>query len=186
MCISLDSPNEYYSRTDNRKKNMELLIEHGQRKTFPIEYVVVTDENIEAAAKWSGGNVGEETVPADGDTPEKKISFVRVNDQNAMNTRQKKAYVGDVIVHHLELKSFKAFGVKSFNKSYDAIDIRELNRDATTGEIVTHAFAVENPETTVTEQVEFARRFDPDTSQLTATEKEADKNAALPRDAGLD
>lgn len=128
-------------------------IQHGRRKSFDIEYVVVTEENIEDVAKWCKGVVGAEKPKDPKDPNEKPIRFIRTVDKNAMNTRQTKAFVNDLIVKHLELNSFKSFSQKSFDKSYEGVTIAHVDRDATTGEFVSEAFAKENPSTTVHETV---------------------------------
>lgn len=132
---------------------MTLTIHKGRRKTFDIEYIDVTEENMRDVADWCDGVVGKE----DEDGP----SYIRVPDENAMNTRQKKAYVGDVVVRHLELNTFKCFSKKAFDKSYESVVIRHIARDSATGEIITETEAKENPSETTIESVELPRDADP-------------------------
>jgi len=147
---------------------MTLQINKGRRKTFDIEYAEVTEDNMQEVATWCGGVVGR------GDAGENL--FIRLLDTNAMNATQTKAFAGDVVVKHLELHTFKKFTAKAFEKSYESVVIRHIARDAATGEIITETEAKENPEGSTIESVEHH-------GGPTETEKEADKNAALPRDA---
>lgn len=120
-------------------------IKKAHRKSFDVEYVEVTEETIDEVAAWCGGVVGEQ----DG------VKFIRIVDKNAINTRQTKAFVGDLVVHHLELKGFKSFGKKAFYKSFDdVLGISEIHRSAETGQFVTEEFAEENPDITVKENEE--------------------------------
>lgn len=151
-------------------------IQHGRRKPFDIEYVVVTPENINEVAEWCNGVVG-------GD-------YIQIKDKNAINTRQTKAFVGDVVVHHLELQTFKSFGVKSFNKSYEALASHKIARDSGTGEYITLEAAEADPEGTV---IETNTVIENATDERTPAEKKADEvegvaymhpsNTELPRDA---
>lgn len=121
-------------------------IKKGRRKAFDIEFVEVTEGNIKEVAEWSG-----HVVEGEG-----KDQFIRLNDKAAMNTRQTKAFIGDIVVRSLDTKSFKSFGKKSFAKSFDEIVAHgeKLDRDAITGQFVTEKYAEEHPDTTVTETVE--------------------------------
>lgn len=131
-------------------------IKKGRRKSFDIEYVYVTEENIKEIAEWCGGIVGGEG----------KDVFIKIIDKGAINTMQTKAFLGDIIVHHLDMKSFKKFGRKSFNKSYEevvasGVKEREDDRSSVTGQYVTEKFAHENPDTTEHETTELPRDADP-------------------------
>jgi hypothetical protein len=141
-------------------------IKQGRRKSFDIEFVLVTESNLQEVATWASAAVGGKG----------KDRFIRLDDKGAQNPLQKKAFIGDFIVRHLDLDTYKKFSRKAFNASYEETEEREQSRSSISGEYVSHAEAAANPETTVTETVEVG---------LTETEKEADKNAALPRDAGL-
>lgn len=116
-------------------------IKKGRRKQFDIEFVVVDENNINEVAEWCGGVVSGEG----------RDQFIRLIDKGAMNTMQTKAFVGDVVVQHMELRTFKKFTRKTFNKSYEEIVAHGDNRDAVTGKYVTEEYAGEHPETTVKE-----------------------------------
>lgn len=150
---------------------MELKINNGRRKTFAIEYVEVTAENLAAVAEWSGGVVKEH----------EGTSYVDIVDKNAINSRQTKAFDGDYVVHHLELKTFKSFSKKAFSKAFEGLDDansnithHEVPRDATSGEFVTKAYADANPDTTVVEEIDIAH--------VQVTQKGTGHTATVPAD----
>lgn len=122
-------------------------IKHGRRRSFDIEYVIVDEENIDKVADWCGGTVGGEG----------KDRFVKILDKGAINQMQTKAFLGDIVVRHMELNSFKKFGQKAFSKSYEEIETVELSRSAETGLFVSEEDAKAHPETTVTEHAEIPR-----------------------------
>lgn len=139
-------------------------IKKGRRKSFDIEYVIVTEDNIGEVAEWSGGIKSGEG----------KDAFVRLVDKGAINAVQTKAFIGDVVVHHMELNTYKKFGRKAFNKSYEevsdlprtklltdseleadknAIDAeQEIRQSAVTGRFVSEKYAKEHPFTTFTQK----------------------------------
>lgn len=125
-------------------------IKHGRRKSFDIEYVIVTEENINEVATWCNGTVGGEG----------KDRFVKILDKGAINQMQTKAFLGDVVVRHVELNTFKKFGQKAFSKSYDQVEIVELSRSSVSGLFVSEEDAKAHPETTVTEHAEIPRDAD--------------------------
>lgn len=125
----------------------------ARRKTFDVEYVVVTEDNIEEVASWCGGAIGG----TDADR------FIRIIDKNAMNQRQTKAFIGDYMSRRNT--SFKCYGKKSFLRDFDLLDVtiasehselseREVARSAKTGEFVSKEEAEKNPDTTVVETVQ--------------------------------
>lgn len=132
---------------NNRKKKMD--IKHGRKTSFDIDYVDVTVENIQEVADWCGG-----TVIGTGSG-----IYIQIADKSAMNSRQTKAYVNDVMTKHLGLGTFRAFSRKAFEKAYHEIvpgDVQEDDRSSVTGQYVTHAEAEEHPDTTVHETVHAA------------------------------
>ncbi len=198
----------------NESEKMEKKL--GRRKSFDVEYVEVTIDNIEEVAQWSKGTVEEH----------EGTRYIKLADKNAMNSRQNRAFDGDFVVRHLELNTFKSFGAKAFAKTYDTVV--KVNKDSVTGQFVSDETAIADPEHTVAQTVavplfdadqsvigeaeDLAEKagisvaeaeadlaikaskvapdgVDPKSLGLTDTEIEADrnaaKNAALPRDAGL-
>ena len=122
----------------------------ARRRTFDVEYVIVSEENIEEVADWSKGTIGGEGV--DG--------YIRLQDKNAINQRQTKAFVGDYVVKYG--KSFKSFTDSAFEKAFEEIPEVEDTvrrpvikvkhaRSAKTGKFVSAKEAESNPDTTVIE-----------------------------------
>lgn len=122
-------------------------IHRASRKSFDVEFVEVTEENISEVADWCGGRV----------IGEGRERHVRISDKNAIHTRQTKAFVGDKVVLHTEKKTFKAFGRRAFDNTFavkgETPEDREVDRSAVTGQFVSHDVAEANPDTTVHESV---------------------------------
>ena len=148
---------------------MELNIDKGRRKSFDIECVEVTDENLAAVATWCKGKVLEHVGT--------KYVDVSASDKNAMNSRQTKGFAGDFIVRHVELNTFKSFSQKAFDKAYEITETRKVNKSSVDGKFVSDEIAEADPEHVVAQTVPV--------NELTETEKEADKNAALGVDPKL-
>lgn len=134
-------------------------IKTARRKSFDVEYVVVSEENIEEVRDWCGGAIGGEGADR----------FIRLIDKNAMNTRQTKAFIGDYVLK--AGTSFKSYGKKPFEKSFEPLEgnraavnqkMQKVTRSAETGQFVTHQEAEENPDTTVVETVEREAIIAPD------------------------
>jgi hypothetical protein len=113
---------------------------------------------MQEVAVWCGGVVGGED----------KDRFVKIVDKGAINQMQTKAFIGDIVVHHQDLDTFKKFGRKAFGKSYEDIATEVQHRDATDGHYVSEEYAGEHPSTTVKEHTEVSRPIE---------------SAELPRDA---
>lgn len=129
-------------------------LKQARRKSFDVEYVKVTEDNIAEVALWCGGVVGGEG----------KDRFVRLVDKNAVNTAQTKAFFGDLVLG--SPTGYKKYTQKSFDKSFDAA--QNDNRSAVTGQFVSDETAEESPDTTVhetrgpsTDQVDLPADADP-------------------------
>lgn len=112
----------------------------ARRKTFDVEYVEVTEENMEEISQWSDNPIGGEGTDR----------FIQITDKNAMNARQTKAFIGDLILK--SGSSFKAYSKKAFAKAFEDVEVIEHARNAKTGEYVTDEEAAANPESTVIER----------------------------------
>jgi len=94
-------------------------IKTARRKSFDVEYVEITKDNLNEVSVWCGGEV---------DLSDPENPFIRIKDKNAMNARQTKAFVGDYVLK--SQSSFKAFSKKSFKRSFETTEEkfdRELN-----------------------------------------------------------
>lgn len=83
------------------------------RKTFTVEAVQVTDDNLDDIAGWTGGqvlaNAATEKDPAK--------FFVKVPVKRPLNERQCRAYVGDWV---LQARSgFKVYTQKAFEGCFE-------------------------------------------------------------------
>lgn len=87
-------------------------IQKFERKTFEVNAVQVTDDNLSRVAEWSGGTL--EKDPGSGGK-----SYIRIDVQYPRNERQTKAYAGDWV---LEMKrGFKVYLDPAFKEHFDPI-----------------------------------------------------------------
>ena len=102
------APSEYGLRVDltQPKKADKMIVEQFVRKSFPVEAVRVTAENIEEVAQWCDGDVQTEN----------NQPFIKVRVQNPLNDRQTKAYFGDWVLY--AGKGYKVYKDAAFNKSF--------------------------------------------------------------------
>lgn len=139
---------------------------NARRKSFDVQFVVVTAENMEEVAEWCSGEVGGE-----GDE-----RFIKIIDKNAISTRQAKAFVNDYVLKMSATgTSFKAFTEKAFKKSFEEMNTKTDEksfdqvvtnaqddsprtvthaRSAQTGQFVSKEEAEAHPDTTVVETSE--------------------------------
>lgn len=81
------------------------------RKSFTVEAVKVTRENMEEVAAWCGGQI--QTVTENG----REKSFIKVEVKRALNENQTQAFCGDWV-----LKSdsgFKKYSHRAFVQSFE-------------------------------------------------------------------
>lgn len=89
-------------------------IEIFTRKSFSVEAVRVTADNIEEVAKWCSGTI---------ETDENSTRYIKVRVQNPLNERQTKAYVGDRVLY--AGKGYKVYKESAFQKSFDKQESHE-------------------------------------------------------------
>lgn len=80
------------------------------RKTFYVDGVRVTPENMEEVAKWCGGEIL--TDPQDG-------QYIKVRVHRPLTDRQTKAFVGDWVLY--AGTGFKVYTAKAFDKSFEKV-----------------------------------------------------------------
>jgi hypothetical protein len=93
-----------------------LKTEKFVRKPFPIDAVQVTEENMEAVAKWCGGEVLTEA------RGNRTVKYIQVPVARAINERQKKAHVGDWVLSsetRNRNRSFKCYTPKAFDDCFE-------------------------------------------------------------------
>ena len=128
----------------DEEKLLPIKIEQFRRKTFDVDAVQVTPDNIHDVAAWCGGDVRTEQQKG------KSVKFIKVRVYKALDDEQTKAFVGNFVVYMgsgYKVYKYNAF-MRTFEKLPKAV---EHSRDAGTGQFVSQEFAEENPDTTVTE-----------------------------------
>jgi hypothetical protein len=91
-----------------------LDIEKFIRKSFPVDAVRVTVDNLEEVAKWCSGEIREDTTE---DNPSGHSKMIWVMVQYPMNDRQSKAYVGDWVLY--SGRGYKVYTDRGFRKVFD-------------------------------------------------------------------
>lgn len=90
-----------------------MYIEQFVRKSFPVDAVRVTAENMAEVAKWCDGEIQVDTAQ---DNTSGNTNFIKVRVQNPLNERQTKAYVGDWVLY--AGKGYKVYKDSAFRKSF--------------------------------------------------------------------
>jgi hypothetical protein len=154
----------------------------ARKKSFDVDYVEVTEANIEDVAVWCGGRV----LGSD------KDRYIKILDKGALNERQTKAYLGDYVVHHPRASTYRSFPKKNFWKTFEETGTpMEHARDAGSGQYVSDEYAEEHPDTTVVEKdqtqpPEVVEASDAATDELIDADQDGVvESDELPRDAGL-
>lgn len=84
-----------------------MKVEQFTRKSFPVDAVQVTAENMAEVAGWCDGDIREE----DG------VNYIRVRVHNPINPRQTQAYINDWVLY--AGKGYKVYKDAAFKKSFD-------------------------------------------------------------------
>lgn len=117
------NPNELlhsiFSNQHESENNMTLKTETYTRKSFDVEAVQVTDDNISEVAEWCGGEV-RSTKNDDEET-----SYIKVRVFRPMSERQTRAYVGDWVLY--AGTGYKVYPPKPFEKCFEATVVQEEN-----------------------------------------------------------
>lgn len=140
-----------------------------QRKTFVVDAVQVTEENMEEVAKWCRGTIETTDSKIAEGLHQEPQRYIKVNVLNPYNPRQTQAFVDDWVLYARD--NFKVYMDKGFNKTFEAVykeqeaaaapyqgnvkkqEEQVVHRSAESGQFVTENEADENPSTTVTETV---------------------------------
>lgn len=94
-----------------------MIVEQYSRKSFPVDAVRVTVENLAEVAEWCNGEIHEDTTS---DNPTFHPQYVKVRVQNPLTPRQTQAYVGDWVLY--AGKGYKVYTNKAFIKSFTLIE----------------------------------------------------------------
>lgn len=110
------------SNKTESKPPVKIVAKKFIRKSFPVDAIQVTPENMEAVAKWCAG-----TIMKNGDK-EGHLSrdYIQVRVAYPLNPRQTEAYLGDWVLK--SGKSFKVYTNSAFEKSFQAQDKQETSR----------------------------------------------------------
>lgn len=91
-----------------------LDVKKARRKTFEVDVVEVTDDNIKEVAKWCGGDV--RTYVKDGI----ESQYVKVRVYRPMNERQTMAFVGDRVLY--AGTGYKVYLPNAFEACFDTLE----------------------------------------------------------------
>ena len=90
-----------------------------KRKTFEVEAVQVTAQNLQEAAKWCGGDVRFENNNLDIDS-----AYIKVKVRRPLSEKQTRAAVGDWIL--LSESGYKVYTSRAFESSFvEATDVEQ-------------------------------------------------------------
>lgn len=95
-----------------------MIVEKFSRKSFPVEAVQVTADNMAEVSRWCDGDIRTE----DG------VKYIKVRVHNPINERQTKAQVSDWVLY--AGKGYKVYKDSAFKKSFDSNEW-DLDRNVT-------------------------------------------------------
>lgn len=95
---------------DLKQTRSGLEVQQFTRRTFEVDAVRVTEENIEEVAKWCQGDV--RTLKRG----KQNLKYVKVRVQLPRDDRQTQAFVGDWVLY--AGKGFKVYTDKAFESSF--------------------------------------------------------------------
>lgn len=98
---------------NNYEKETQMQTAVYARKSFNVEAVQVTQENIEEVANWCGGQIKENRDGA---------PYIKIDVKRALNERQRRAYLGDWVLLRQDGDTFKVYDDKAFGKCFDAVN----------------------------------------------------------------
>lgn len=84
----------------------------AERKTFEVDAVRVTADNIEEVARWCGGTVRSVAGPK----PGSGRPYIKVRVLRPLDDKQTMAFIGDWVLH--AGTGYKVYGDSAFHKSF--------------------------------------------------------------------
>lgn len=84
------------------------------RRTFEVEAVRVTEENMSEIAEWCKGEVSGANPAPSGQTGR----YIKVNATRPVNERQTQAFVGDWVLKSPGKETYKVYTNRSLNQSF--------------------------------------------------------------------
>lgn len=91
----------------NQHESETMNITQATRKTFTVDAVQITEENMQEVAEWCGGRVRT----LNGST------FIKVKVTNPMTDRQTQGFIGDWVLY--SGKGYKVYTQKAFERNFD-------------------------------------------------------------------
>ena len=95
----------------------DIKTEQYQRKSFEVDAIQVTEENLEEVAKWCQGDVRTEKSRR-GDEEKR---YVKVRVHVPLNPRQTKAFVGDWVLY--AGAGYKVYTDNAFQNSFEKVSV---------------------------------------------------------------
>jgi hypothetical protein len=94
-----------------------LEIQHFRRKSFPVDGVQVTAENMSDVSRWCDGQIHQDKTE---ENPTDHPNYIKVRVHNPLTERQTKAYVGDWVLY--AGKGYKVYTERGLKKSFEEDD----------------------------------------------------------------
>ncbi len=92
-----------------------LELKSAKRKSFPVQYVQVTLENMADVASWTNGEVQKNN---------KGEKFVKVRVVRPLNPKQTEAYVGDFVLY--AGTGYKVYNPKAFENNFEDASVETI------------------------------------------------------------
>lgn len=111
------------SNTTLHGKKNDMKTESYARKTFYVDAVRVTNENMEEVANWCAGEI-RRTLGSEKRPPR---PYIKVDVGRALNERQTRAYEGDWVLFY-DGNGFKVYTEQAFEKSFEPVKVEPPHR----------------------------------------------------------
>lgn len=87
-----------------------------KRRSFPVEAVLVTDENMKELARWSKGQIKR----TKGTDEKPSAPYIKLKVHRPQNERQTRAFAGDHIV--VTANGYRVYPPASFEKTFYSVE----------------------------------------------------------------
>jgi hypothetical protein len=103
-----------------RWNDMTFKVEKYVRKSFPVDCVQVTAENMSAVARWCNGDI-RTTTPRN---PAEAKNYIYLDVPKARDDRHQRAYIGDWVLRMHN--GFKFYNDRAFKEAFELPEVREV------------------------------------------------------------
>jgi hypothetical protein len=103
--------------------NMSIQTIRFRRRTFYVEAVQVTAENMEEVAAWCNGKILSTFVKS----RKESVSYIKVHVMNPTSDRQTKAFVGDWVLPYGQ--TFKIYTERSMDQTFEKAEVDILKEE---------------------------------------------------------